>query len=206
MKFDSNGSVVTYSVDRKRSAEAMNELLAFLLPPATALVGMRIARLLLGKKLDEEFTFGLRFALGMCVGMFVFTQSILSGSVVGLNWCAFLAWTVLAWALVEAIALVLKVLASLKPIHFRLSHLWLLMLIPVVLLLGAYGRLNLVDGIHEFDAGAFWILKARISLFRSREGFSERAPHFQFGAHSHGLPLAGAWFVHLDLRRSEWCG
>src|SRR5436190_1390206 len=119
----------------------MKELLAFLLPPATALVGMRITRFLLGKRLDEEFTFGLRFALGMCVGMFVSTQSILFGSVVGVNLCAFLAWTVLAWALVEAVLLVAKAPAGFRQIRFRFSHLWLLMLIPVLLLLWIYGRL-----------------------------------------------------------------
>ena len=143
----------------------MNELLAFLLPPATALVGMRIARLIFGKKLEEEFQFGLRFALGMCVGIFVLTQALLFGSVVGLNLCAFLAWTVFAWALIETLILVAKVSAGLKPIRYRLGHIWLLMLIPVVLLLWAYGRLNLVDGVHEFDAGAFWLLKARILYF-----------------------------------------
>lgn len=143
----------------------MKELLAFLLPPATALVGMRIIRLILGQKLEEEFKFGLRFALGMCVGIFVFTQSILFGAVVGLNLCAFLAWTVFAWGLVEAILLAAKVSASLKPIRYRLGHLWLLMLAPVLLLLLAYLRLNLVDGVHEFDAGAFWLLKARILYF-----------------------------------------
>jgi hypothetical protein len=149
----------------------MNELLAFLLPPATALVGMRIARLLLGKKVEEEFNFGIRFALGMCVGIFVFTQCLLFGSVVGLNWTAFLARTVLVWGLVEAFLLLLKVLAGLHPIRLKFSHLWLLLLIPVGLLLGAYCRLNLVDGIHEFDAGAFWILKARILYFDHGESF-----------------------------------
>jgi hypothetical protein len=99
------------------------------------------------------------------VGMFVCTQGILFGAVVGLKLCAFLAWTVFAWALVEAVVLVAKVCAGLKPIRFRFSHLWLLMLTPVFLLLLAYGRLNLVDGVHEFDAGAFWLLKARILYF-----------------------------------------
>ena len=151
----------------------MKELFAFLLPPATALVGMRISHLILGKKLDEEFTFGLRFALGMCVGMFVFTQSILFGAVVGLKLCAFLAWAVFAWALAEAVLLAAKISADLQPIRFRLSHLWLLLLTPVLLLLWTYGRLNLVDGVHEFDAGAFWLLKARILYFDHGQPFRD---------------------------------
>jgi hypothetical protein len=149
----------------------MKELLAFLLPSATALVGMRITRLVLGKKLDVEFTFGLRFALGMCVGMFVSTQSILLGAVVGLSWCAFLAWTIFGWALIETVLLVPKVLAGLRRIRFRISHLWLLLLTPVLWLLWNYGRLNLVDGVHEFDAGAFWLLKARILYFAHGKAF-----------------------------------
>jgi hypothetical protein len=143
----------------------MKELLAFLLPPATALSGMRIARLILGKKLDEEFKFGLRFALGMCVGMFVFTQGVLLGAVAGMGLNAYLGWTISACALVEVVLLVPKVFTGLKKIRFQIGHLWLLALTPVVLLLWAFGRLNLVDGVHEFDAGAFWLLKARFLYF-----------------------------------------
>ena len=149
----------------------MKELLAFFLPPATALVGMRITRLILGKGFYEEFKFGLRFALGLCVGMFVFTQSILLGAVVGVGWCAFLAWAAFAWGIVEVIFLAPKIPGGLKQIRFQPRHLWLLLLTPVVLLLWSFGRLNLVDGVHEFDAGAFWLLKARILYFDHGTGF-----------------------------------
>jgi hypothetical protein len=149
----------------------MKELLAFLLPPATALVGMRISSFVLGKKLDEEFTFGLRFALGLCVGMFVFTQSILLGVLLGLSLCAFFAWTIFAWAIVEVVLLAPKVFASRKHIRFQIGHLWLLALTPVVLLLWAYARLNVVDGVHEFDAAAFWLLKAKILYLKQGKDF-----------------------------------
>jgi hypothetical protein len=143
----------------------MKEWLAFLLPPATALVGMRISRFILGKQLEEEFKFGLRFALGLCVGMFVFTQGVLLGAVAGLGLCAFLAWTIFAWAAVEVALLVPKILAGRKQVRFQISHLWLLALTPVVLLLWAYGRISVVAGVHEFDAAAFWLLKARFLYF-----------------------------------------
>ena len=143
----------------------MKELLAFLLPPATALVGTRISRIILGKELDEEFKFGLRFALGLCVGMFAFTQILLFGSLVGLNLCAFLAWTIFAWAIVEIFILGPKIFASLQQVRFRIGHLWLLVLTPAVLLLWAFARLNLVDGVHEFDAAAFWLLKAKFLYY-----------------------------------------
>jgi hypothetical protein len=143
----------------------MKEWLAFLLPPATALVGMRISSLLLGKKLNEEFGFGLRFALGLCVGMFVFTQGVLFGAVIGKGLCAFLAWTILLWAVVEVDLLARKIFAGLKQFRFQIGHLWLLGLAPVVLLLWEYARLSVLEGVHEFDAAAFWLLKARILYF-----------------------------------------
>jgi hypothetical protein len=149
----------------------MKELLAFLLPPATALVGMRISCLILGKKLPEEFTFGLRFALGMCVGMFVFTQGVLLGAVAGVGLSSFLAWTIFAWAIIEVVLLAQKILAGLKQLRFQIGHLWLLALTPVVLQLWAYGRLSVVEGVHEFDAAAFWLLKARALYFDHGKAF-----------------------------------
>lgn len=140
----------------------MKELLAFLLPPATALAGMRISRLILSKKLDEEFKFGVRFALGLAVGMVVFTQSVLLGALLGPSLCGLLGWTILIWGAIEAVLLVPKLFVGFKQVRFQIGHLWLLLLAPVVLLLWAYGRLSVVDGTREFDAAAFWILKARI--------------------------------------------
>jgi hypothetical protein len=143
----------------------MKETLAFLLPPATALIGMRISRLLLGKKLEEEFTFGLRFALGLCVGMLLSTQILLLGSMVGLSLCTPVAWIILAWADIEVFLLAQKIFPGLRRLRFQIGHLWLLALTPVVLLLWGFGRLSTVDGVHEFDAAAFWLLKAKFLYF-----------------------------------------
>jgi hypothetical protein len=139
----------------------MKEMLAFVLPPAIALAGMRISRIILGEKLEEEFKFGLRFALGLCVGMLVFTQGLLMADLIGLGLSALLAWTVFVWAIVEVALFVPRIFAGLKQIRFQVGHVWLVLLTPAVLLLWVYARLNVVDGVHEFDAAAFWLLKAK---------------------------------------------
>ena len=149
----------------------MKELLAFVLPPATALVGMRISRIVFGEKLEEEFKFGLRFALGLCVGTLVFTQGLLMADLIGLGLSAILAWTIFVWAMVEVVLFVPKIFASLKHIRFQVGHIWLVLLTPAVLLLWAYARLNVVDGVHEFDAAAFWLLKAKFLYFDHGKSF-----------------------------------
>jgi hypothetical protein len=140
----------------------MKEFLAFLLPPATALVGMRISRFILGKQLDEKFNFGLRFGLGLAVGMVILSQSLLLGALVGVNLCGVLAWTVLIWSLVEVALLAPKLLAGMKRIRFQRGHLWLLILLPMLRAWWVIARAGTIDGTQEFDASAFWILKGRI--------------------------------------------
>lgn len=149
----------------------MKEFIAFVLPPATALAGMRIARLILGKRLDEEFNFGIRLALGLAVGMVVFSQSLLLAALLGINVSAVLGWTALIWGAAEVVLLSPGFLATLKQIRFQKGHLWLLMLLPALLLCWEFGRLSTLDGTQEFDAGAFWLVKAKMLYFEHGRNF-----------------------------------
>lgn len=140
----------------------MKELLAFLLPPATAMAGTRITRLILGKPFDETFGLGLRFAIGLAAGMFVFSQMLLLTALVGLNASELLAWAILIWGAIETVVLLRKIPAGAKNFHPQRSHGWLVLLIPAIWLLWEIGRLSVLDGTQEFDASAFWLLKARM--------------------------------------------
>ncbi|MFZ1073489.1 MAG: hypothetical protein WAO21_08660 [Verrucomicrobiia bacterium] len=140
----------------------MKEWVAFLLPPAAAFAGMRISRLLLGKRFEEEFGFGLRFALGLGVGMVVFSQAVLLAALAGINLSAVLAWVALIWGVGEVGLLSPKVAAGLKQIKILPGHLWLLLLLPVIYSWWVFGRLSTLEGTLEFDANAFWVFKAKI--------------------------------------------
>lgn len=140
----------------------MKEWIAFLLPPATAFAGMRINRLLFGHKLEERFGFGCRFALGLAVGMLVFSQSVLLTAIVGINAAGLLAWAALVWGIAEACLMSPKLPACLKQIRFQPAHLWLLLLLPVLYSWWVFGRLSTLEGTLEFDANAFWVFKAKI--------------------------------------------
>src|SRR5208282_3442872 len=113
----------------------MKEWIAFLLPPATAFAGMRLTRLLLGPRFDDRFGPGLRFAIGLAVGMLVFSQTVLLGALAGINLAGGLAWLALIWGAAE-VALLLPLLpktaAGLKGTKFQPGHLWLLLLLPVI--------------------------------------------------------------------------
>ena len=140
----------------------MKELIAFLLPPATALAGMRINHWLLGKSLPERFGFGLRFALGMAVGMVLFSQSVMLTALAGLNLSSLLAWTALIWGAAEAVLLRSRLVAGFKVIKLKPDHGWLLLLLPVFYSWWVFGRLSTLEGTLEFDANAFWVFKAKI--------------------------------------------
>ena len=135
---------------------------AFLLPPATALAGMRLARLVLGQKFEAGFGLGLRFAIGLAVGMLAFSQTALLGALAGINLAAGLAWLAIIWGAVEAVLLMLKAAAGLKPFKVQPAHLWLLLLLPVIYSWWVFGRLSTLEGTLEFDANAFWVFKAKI--------------------------------------------
>lgn len=140
----------------------MTELLAFLLPPATALVGMRLARWLLGQKLGDQFGFGLRFALGLSVGMLVFSQAVLAGALAGFNASFLLSRLALLWGLVELVLLAVNFPGLWKMVKIRPGHLWLLLLLPLLYSWWVFGRLSTLEGTLEFDANAFWVFKSKI--------------------------------------------
>ena len=140
----------------------MKELIAFLLPPAVALTGMRLSYLLLGREITTQCGYGLRFAIGLAVGMLVFSQTVLLGALAGVNLAGTLAWIVLIWGLVEFVLMVIKAAANFAPIKFQRKHLWLLLLLPVIYSWWVFGRLSTLEGTLEGDAVAFWVFKAKI--------------------------------------------
>ncbi|HTV39489.1 MAG TPA: hypothetical protein VMF08_02865 [Candidatus Sulfotelmatobacter sp.] len=140
----------------------MNELAAFILPPATALAGMRLVGWLLGEKFEMQFDFGFRFALGLAFGMLVFSQAILLSALAGFNASLILAWLAIFWGVVELAVIPVKLRASWKPIQFRPAHWWLLLLLPLAYYWWVYARLSTLEGTLEFDANAFWVFKAKI--------------------------------------------
>lgn len=137
-------------------------VLAFILPPATALAGMRLARWLLGEKFASLFGFGLRFAIGLSLGMLVFSQAVLAGALAGFNASFVLAWLALLWGGVEFILLAAKLPDAWKLIKFQPGHLWLLLLLPLLWSWWVFGRLSTLEGTIEFDANAFWVFKSKI--------------------------------------------
>jgi len=149
----------------------MKEWIAFLLPPATAFAGMRLNRLILGQKLNENFGFGVRFALGLAIGMVVFSQSILLTTLIGINASFLLAWGALLWGATEAAILSPQVVAGVKQFKFQRGHLWLLLLLPVLYSWWVFGRLATVEGTLEFDANAFWVFKAKMMYLDQGKNF-----------------------------------
>ena len=140
----------------------MKEWIAFLLPPAVAFAGMRTSRLVLGQEIEERFGFGLRFALGLGLGMVVFSQAVLLTALAGINLSGALAWGALIWGVAEIGLRSPKWVAALKQIKFQRGHLWLLLLLPVVYAMWVFGRLSTLEGTLEFDANAFWVFKAKM--------------------------------------------
>ena len=140
----------------------MKEIIAFILPPAMALAGMRISRWVLGPKFEENFGWGLRFALGLAVGMVVFTQCVLLTALAGINASGWLAWTALVWGVMEAGLQVPKLVSGVKLIKFQTGYLWFLLLLPVLYSWWVFGRLCTLEGTLEFDANAFWVFKSKI--------------------------------------------
>ncbi len=140
----------------------MRECIAFLLPPATALAGMRLNRLILGRRLDARFGFGLRFALGFAMGALAFSQLLLLGALAGADAATPLGRGVLVWGLVEAVLLYRRQTRAGWRVPLRTAHLWLLLLAPVACWLWVIGRLSVLESTLEFDATAFWVFKAKV--------------------------------------------
>jgi hypothetical protein len=140
----------------------MNEFIAFILPLTTAMVGMRLGQWILGKKFEEEYGSGFRFAFGLGMGMLVFSQAVLLFAVVGLNVFALLAWLALVWGIVEIVLRTRKAPAVMMSFRFQTGHWWLLLLLPLFYSWWVFGRLSTLEGTLEFDANAFWVFKAKI--------------------------------------------
>jgi hypothetical protein len=140
----------------------MNGFIAFILPLATALAGMRLGRWILGKKFEEEFGLGFQFAFGLGMGMLVFSQAVLLCVLAGLNAFALLAWVSLLWGTAELVLRAMKAPAVMKSFTFQPGHWWLLLLLPLFYSWWVFGRLSTLEGTLEFDANAFWVFKAKI--------------------------------------------
>jgi hypothetical protein len=149
----------------------MKEAIAFLLPPAIALAGSRINRLILGDTLADKMGFGARFALGLASGMVIFSQSVLLAVLMGLNLSSALAWVGLIWGAIEAILLAPRFLGGVQKFQWQPGHLWLLLLLPVFYSWWVFGQLCTLEGTLEFDANAFWVFKAKILYLMQGKDF-----------------------------------
>lgn len=163
----------------------MNEWLAFLLPPATAFVGARLNALVFGKEFEARFGAGLKFTLGLAVGMLVFSQAALFCALAGISAFRFLAWLALLGGAAELAFQFPKWFAGIKHFNWRPSHGWLLLLIPVIWWWWVFGRLSPLEGTLEFDANQFWVFKAKIIYLK------------------HGSELV-SWFRNLELTYMHW--
>lgn len=140
----------------------MSEFPAFILPAMTALVGMRLAGLVIGKTYAADFGFGLRFAIGLAVGMLVFSQAVLLSALIGFDASFILAWLANLWGVLELGLLVMKFFAGAKTMRIRSAHWWLLLLLPLACTWWVFGRLSTLEGTLEYDANVFWVFKAKI--------------------------------------------
>jgi hypothetical protein len=149
----------------------MTEWVAFLLPPATALAGMRLTRLACGPTLQARHGFGLRFAVGLAVGMLVFSQALLLAVLAGVDASRPLAVLALVWGAVEAALLAPRLADTPLRTPLRPRHLWLLLLGPALYAAWVFGRLSVLEGTLEFDATAFWVFKAKILYLEQGRSF-----------------------------------
>ena len=141
----------------------MSQWTAFLLPPAVALGGMRLMRLVLGPEYHARHGTGLRFAVGLGVGMLICTQALLLGTLAGFDVARWIAVAALAWGAVELVLLVRNALNSPGRFHFRFhrTQLWLLLLLPLAFYFWVFGRLSVLEGTMEFDAAVHWLAKSK---------------------------------------------
>lgn len=143
----------------------MREFLAFILPPAVALAGMRLSQWILGEEFAAAFGGGFRFAFGLGTGMLLFSQALFLCALAGFDVSFPLAWLALTWGAVEIFLWATKFPAVLKAIRIQSSHGWLLLLLPLVCLWYVFGRVSTMEGTLEFDANVFWVFKAKIFYF-----------------------------------------
>lgn len=151
----------------------MNGWITFFLPPATAFVGMRLNQLVLGRASEARFGLGLRFAMGLGLGMLVFSQAVLLTALAGIGASGWLAWGALIWAIVEISLHLRKWTTAWRAPELQLAHLWLLLLLPVAYAWWVFGRLSTLEGTLEFDAIAFWVFKAKMIYLVQGRGLWE---------------------------------
>ena len=151
--------------------DASQEVIAFILPPATALAGMRLSRWIPGEKFETQFGFGFRFAFGLGVGMVAFTQAVLLCTLIGINAPGLLAWGAILWGGVELVLRAMKFPQAWKLIKFQPAHLWLLLLLPLLYSWWVFGNLSTLEGTLEFDANAFWVFKSKIMYLEQGRDF-----------------------------------
>jgi len=136
-----------------------DEVIAFFLPLAVALAGTRLVRWLF-VELETTLSLGELLACGLALGAFFLTQSILGLRLAGLRLEQVLGVAVIVWAVVEVVFLFRQQRGKLP--QFNVRQLWWLLLIPAGLMLWALFRLAGTEGLLEFDAVAYWALKAKI--------------------------------------------
>lgn len=141
-----------------------DSVIAFLLPLAVALAGSRLVRWLF-KDLRSVLTTGEWLASGLAVGMFLLTQLNFGLRIIGARLELYLGVAIMLWAVVELALLV----RGWKPsrLEFNINHFWWLLLIPAGLMFWCLFRLAGLEGLQEFDAVAFWMLKAKIMYYFS---------------------------------------
>lgn len=153
----------------------MSEWLVFLLPPAIALAGMRLADVLLGAEFRARYGTGLRFGLGLGLGMLVFTQAILAGALAGINLAGFLAKTALIWGAVELALRTYSLTKRRRDFRVGWNHLWLLLLLPLTWHFCIFSQLSVMEGTLEFDAAVHWLMKSKILYLKQGVEFMQLA-------------------------------
>ena len=123
---------------------------------------MRLNRLVLGQDSETRFGLGLRFALGLSMGMLVLSQAVLLTALAGIQASGWLARGALLWAAVEMGLRLRQGAVGWSAPKLQRAHLWLLLLLPVAYSWWVFGRLSTLEGTLEFDANAFWVFKAKM--------------------------------------------
>lgn len=137
-------------------------LAAFLLPLATALVGMRINHRLFGSWIDSNLGRLESFACGLATGTLVLTQLALAMTLLAIP-VRPLTWLLLCWTVYEIFRSRSAIGGALREYwRQRQSARWIVLLLPLTALLVSVFWLGGLEGLREFDAIGSWALKAKI--------------------------------------------
>ncbi|HMP82059.1 MAG TPA: hypothetical protein PKA41_05055 [Verrucomicrobiota bacterium] len=138
---------------------ASDGFIAFLLPIAVALAGVRLLRLIF-RELDNVLSTGEWLACGLAFGAFLSTQTILGLRLAGLKLEQPLAWAFIIWGAVE-LGLMIKRGVK-QPPKLQTRQFWWLLLLPAAFMAWLLFRLSGLEGLLEFDAIAFWAFKGKL--------------------------------------------